>query len=801
MEFNKIVSIDSRKTLYSVICIIMIVFFVVFIFTQTVLAANHPGTGRAEYHGYFENKSFGANNCTGAVVNGGISISEKGIDPAVGTTGSGNKSGEHRAYEFILKITFWRDETFGKNAQNKTAAEYIILTMMGKKGGTPRNEAYGALYNDWVNRVLYYGKNNRINFDEPNLLSRTGWNSYYQSNWNCNPYQFSNYVYDDIAMHYGRIDPGPSIVFLDKNNNRQYEIRKDCVNPVGDLNPLDKDETSANLDMWSSVRVGGSTPPEKGVTEAYIDYKNTTDYVWFRNVVNTTNLVNVADDKAFRFGTRLINSDLNFDWTKSPETHDSVLSERYARVNNPSLYYATGKPNTLNDSYTKFKINYKAGAVATDYIGKQICREIYVSEKPKWLIGGTTSKACVTIKGDALNLNLDITDVSHEKGTGEKTVSYKLLRGGNAFCSEAIPIGATTYIEAEKKLFDGSYESLGEKEIKNCEPITADIIFGTDTLTNLDTKTIGDANNKISMRVKVKAYLAPWLRVRVNLVPERPWSDPRVENISIYEAPFVIFNGNDVRACPTADFKNRFVFNKDDSKKGSRSWLASLWGTGATLSSNSAGWSDGINTNNDNNILNNIKAKGIDCGEAVSYTGDPVGIPATDLGTNGQKTTTAKKVYINGDITSTAPSAPTSTPPKYEINAEDVYISQDVKLLQGVIINATNVYTCATRNGASGDTKIGKGVWHTECTNPLRIEGSINAQNLYLMRSVGTRYKSDGGGAQVGITASGPRSDPLAQPAEVIVYPAYFYFTNVGASGAGSTKGSIDSYSQAPPRL
>ena len=56
------------------------------------------------------------------------------------------------------------------------------------------------------------------------------------------------------------------------------------------------------------------------------------------------------------------------------------------------------------------------------------------------------------------------------------------------------------------------------------------------------------------------------------------------------------------------------------------------------------------------------------------------------------------------------------------------------------------------------------------------------------MRSTGTRYKSDGTGSQSVVGA-------LGQPAEVIVYPAYFYFTNVGGS-SGSTKGSIDSYSQ-----
>ena len=619
----------KRLNLFTIISLFIFTSLIIFIPTESSAEIVSP-TGRENYHGYFDNNIYGDNEWTAEVVNGGIEISDKGI--AEGTVlAPGDGSSSARAREFILRVYAWlnnpRDPSQPEDIynQNKTAAQFIVLTMMGKKAGTPRSEA-NSLYNSWSAKVLEYAQNERINFNVQRN-SRTDWNSTYQRTY-ADPClltnNYSEYIrlgcntrapdyslgflkggYDDITMYWGTVDAGYSIVFYHPDGS-VYEIRKACVNPVGQLAP------------FRDIEIG---PP--------------------------------------------------------------------------------------------------------------------------------------TLVIDAPN---------HEKGSGDKTVKYKLNLNGRAlYCGGLSP---TFNVTINTKIF-GAPRPTRTIILKNCHPYN-EVLLGSDIINEgvLNDRPIGSSNP---------------IELVITLPNGTPFRSDR--NITIFSAPFVLFNGNDVRACP-ADIENaRFVFKPGSEERGSRNWLGSFWGTPGSLVNNSSlGWSKGLNTFNKDTTpqVNHLKSIGISC-DGFDDSGLTGNQEITASNYTGINSVQAANVLISGNLTTTYPNKFTDNPPVYKIKANNVYISEDVSDLQGVIIEARNVYTCSKRGEYQ---KVSNDELDNRCTkNRLTLVGTVNAQNIELMRTAGTRYLSDGGASQA---------------AEVFLYPAYFFFTNVGGS---SGEGRIQSYSQAPPRL
>lgn len=115
----------------------------------------------------------------------------------------------------------------GDAGQQRNAASFIVLTMLGYPPRTPADTACGV-YGAWANRVREYNNRGLINFNE----------------------NFS-YVYNtriqrstlDVAW-YGASDTRLSIVFRAPDGSVIYAIKKDCGNPVsgpsgpGVLNPV-----------------------------------------------------------------------------------------------------------------------------------------------------------------------------------------------------------------------------------------------------------------------------------------------------------------------------------------------------------------------------------------------------------------------------------------------------------------------------------------------------------------------------------------------------------------------------------
>ncbi len=736
------------------IIVVAVVSVLAILFTNYGITVAAGWFGREAYHGYFKDKVdyYGDN---------------------VITNGLGKDNPNYTLAAFKFEVIYYLNEG---SVKDKTGARFIVMTMLNKPAGMPWNDSFK---DEWINFLVPYEDSNKANGTvNMNTTAVVYSNTFYQDDWQ----DVANYTPSTPLLNQ------EVIIFTDSTGGT-YTIRKECGNPVNGgklstepegnlltLSGVKMNEVPGDQDLWKSAQ----TP-----SVLSIDYGDTDNRVYFRNAVGTgINPAAILKNASFGFRTDVYFKDNsgkkmgdafrneNLLWGQPPETHLATFTANNVSVND-NKKFMNGMTPTLNDSFTYFKIK---NSKIPGLVGRQICRSITASDMPIWLNPvNNPSEACVLIKGS--NITITAGSSEYEKGSNKDLKIPYTVAAGSVYCSGAIAIGTPITFTVTRTIIDiDNTIKSGVFTLNNCvsvaTAINIDGLNGETISANLlDGKNVGNHNINLDITAKIGTE---------NRVIESNYSPGTV---SIYEAPFVVFNGNDVRACPAVD-KSRFVYVPNSPiggvYKGSRTWLASLWANSVSLTADdSNGWSNGLNTYNNNNAVNNIKAKGIVCDEPANIpTSGSLTTPDTPL----SNPAVAKDVYINDDITSI------TSPNVYRINAQNVYISKDVKSLKNIIINAKNVYTCS-----DGTSKVAQSDWNTKCTNPLRIEGSINAQNLYLMRSTGTRYKSDGTGSQSVVGA-------LGQPAEVIVYPAYFYFTNVGGS-SGSTKGSIDSYSQVAPRL
>ncbi len=274
--------------------------------------------------------------------------------------------------------------------------------------------------------------------------------------------------------------------------------------------------------------------------------------------------------------------------------------------------------------------------------------------------------------------------------------------------------------------------------------------------------------------------------------PDQKFSAEQEGTGYVIEVPYANFSGNDVRACSSTN-DSKFMFDNrvpaNGATKGSYSFWSSVWKSG------DFGGFNGLKTYGDENMSKRqAQYNNMDCigsGLAVPNKNNPETPTATISGnyTGFNSKYASGDITINNNIITDMPTnySDVANPPVYWIKANNIYINNSVTKLQGVILIADNIYTCT--EGATNKT-----VLHTNCNNPLKIEGAIFAKNLKLLRSTGTRY-----------LASNPISQQTVpgnnQPAEWVVYPTYFNFTNIYSSNTAGTKGRIDNYMQAAPRL
>ena len=201
------------------------------------------GFGRQMWHGYFNNRceQFGGQVRTGGV--GGVNTSQS----------------------FINLI--YNDLHFG-NAHQRTSAQFVILTMLGRGPGAPKSVTEGspnAQLETWMSSVRSYanygengstswGENGRIDWFVSEHLPCGFLNTFYQN------------TYDDVAPFLNdrsnSVCGNPFayeqfILFRDTSGNVIYRIRRLCMNPMGVLGVLQKPQDKYDLSPSISATVGG----------------------------------------------------------------------------------------------------------------------------------------------------------------------------------------------------------------------------------------------------------------------------------------------------------------------------------------------------------------------------------------------------------------------------------------------------------------------------------------------------------------------------------------------------------------
>lgn len=113
-------------------------------------------------------------------------------------------------------------------------------------------------------------------------------------------------------------------------------------------------------------------------------------------------------------------------------------------------------------------------------------------------------------------------------------------------------------------------------------------------------------------------------------------------------------------------------------------------------------------------------------------------------------------VYITGNTSYPATYALANVPLLKIVTRGNVYIAAGVTDFSGVIMTTGKIYTCAVDNGAGGLRAPSGPEMYANCGNQLRVRGSFVADQVKLLRTVGTvRYATPNPATAVGTAAPG----------------------------------------------
>ena len=229
---------------------------------QKAAAGNYIGCanpviafGRQRWCGYFQNRGY----------DNGTSVRAGGMPGSV-----------NHVDEFINMV---EGDLHSGDAHRITAAQFLILTMIGRGPGSPKSvsEGPGSQFEDWKERVRSYGdvsENGTTSFGQN---GRIDWNVWTQipctvyKNWGSNQgwYGLNTYYqrdgsggYTDVAPYLVDCGSGTSeefVLFRDTSGNVIYRIRRACLNPIGEIGGLNKPQPNKyDLEPSITARVDGA---------------------------------------------------------------------------------------------------------------------------------------------------------------------------------------------------------------------------------------------------------------------------------------------------------------------------------------------------------------------------------------------------------------------------------------------------------------------------------------------------------------------------------------------------------------
>ncbi|HSX32236.1 MAG TPA: hypothetical protein VLF43_03170 [Candidatus Saccharimonadales bacterium] len=276
-------------------------------------------------------------------------------------------------------INLIKDDLSSGNQHKVTAAQFVVLTMLGEPGGSPKSVSAAQLA-DWEARVQSYastsengnrstGPNGRIDWNVSMHLACGIVNTYYQTA------QHDVAPFRNNAANSNCDDPSSRdrmIVFRDASGNIVYMIRRLCMNPMGNLKPL-AEPKPANFNLRPAITTSiGGTP---------------------------ASTVEVGDTVRFQY----------FVANAGPDASPAVNCTLYANVHtgyfapapgsattgsNPagSIPPATGCPRAFTVGNTRIAIE----DVPITADNRTICRSLFVSPATP-IIGSRGYEACVQV--------------------------------------------------------------------------------------------------------------------------------------------------------------------------------------------------------------------------------------------------------------------------------------------------------------------------------------------------------------------------------------------------------------------
>lgn len=203
---------------------------------------------------------FGRQRWCGYFRNSGYSMGE---DVRIG----GVPSSVNRVNEFINMI---EGDLNSSNAQRRTGAQFIILTMLGRGPGSPKSVTNSQL-NDWKERVRSYGNISESGNTSRGENGRIDWKVWQRPacTFRYNGQNYSQNTYyqgggrDDVAAfldaNCGSSAPTEEfMLFRDNSGNVIYRFRRACMNPMGTLQSLSEPRANEyNLRPSISATVDG----------------------------------------------------------------------------------------------------------------------------------------------------------------------------------------------------------------------------------------------------------------------------------------------------------------------------------------------------------------------------------------------------------------------------------------------------------------------------------------------------------------------------------------------------------------
>jgi hypothetical protein len=201
----------SRRVVFYFIAL-SISLLAIMVLQSSSVAAFPGGTSR---HGYFSGNEWQCNlssvQCDKLWGRGNDGFDSTGFSP----------SSVNNIDEFV---DFY-DELVNRSGQAYTIAAFAILTMLGEPAGTSRSVARDR-FDEWEQLVRAYDSRNLIDFNVPVTYTR---NTLYDPSRN-----------DVMFYNLGSPDQRPTVVFYHPSGDgtHAYEIKRDCANPLGDMQAL-----------------------------------------------------------------------------------------------------------------------------------------------------------------------------------------------------------------------------------------------------------------------------------------------------------------------------------------------------------------------------------------------------------------------------------------------------------------------------------------------------------------------------------------------------------------------------------